>query len=376
MRLRRVISTLALLAGVSVIVSCRDNDITSIRELGPIMMSVVPMEAPDSMPDSLLAPSRWVANSARISGQFARDLVLVRFTDGATQMQRQDAIDLINGTIAGGLPFVGMEGVYYVQLPADSTNEAVFSAIATLQGLSQVEDALPELITDDAFSYRRPSDGTGMLRTDWQLNPDSAFGRPGRTTWAFEAVNAPYAWGCAVGDTSVRIAVLDAGLRPSGGIASNVVDTSRMSTSGFSHGIAVASVLAARRDDNAGTTGMMWKARLQLYGIEDNPASATPRPSIARIGQQITRALANDARVINISLGVGQANTNSPTAAHDTARALVGRLFRNAVVNSGASRPVIVLAAGNAGNATDVYWSVYAAVADYLPNETIIVTGG
>ena len=113
----------------------------------------VPSAAPDSVPNWLRATSRWVTNPARVSGRFVRDLVLVRFVAGATQAQRQQAIDLVGGTVVGGVPFEGAEGVYYVQLPADSSNERVFAAIATLQGLGQVQNALPDLIDVGEFPY-------------------------------------------------------------------------------------------------------------------------------------------------------------------------------------------------------------------------------
>jgi len=341
-----------------------------------------PATAPDSVPNWLRASSLWVTNTARVTPSFVRDLVLVRFTEGATLAERQAAIDLVGGTVVGGVPFYGMEGVYYVQLPTDSTNERVFTAIATLQGLGQVEDALPDLVSSGEFVYRRPSDGPGMQRGDWRLNPDSAFGQPGRRTWALEAVNAPNAWGCSVGDTAVRVAVLDGGLRRAGGISQNVIDTSGLSTGSFRHGTLVASVLAARGDDSTGTTGMMWRAGLLLYSNERRDSTGgialrngRPIPDEVATAAQITRALANGARVVNISVGVNTAITGPHTPAQDSTRAYVGRLFRNAVLNSGASRPVIVLATGNAGNATDVYWSSFAAVADYLPGETMIVTG-
>ncbi len=144
------------------------------------LSQVVPMSAPDSVPNWLRAPSLWVTNAARVSGRFVRDLVLVRFIQDATQVQRQNAIDLVSGTVVGGVPFEGMEGVYYVQVPPDSTNERVFSAIAALQSLGQVEDALPDLVSSDEFGYLRPNDGAGMQRADWRLNPDSAFGQPRR----------------------------------------------------------------------------------------------------------------------------------------------------------------------------------------------------
>ena len=365
--------------------ACRDDAVTGPRAIEPFQRTstLVPETPPDSMAGWVTESANWVTDDAHVTGSFVKDLVVIRFVPGATQQQRQSAIDGIGGTVVGGVPFDGVEGAYYVALPADTTHERLFAAIDTLNTLPQIDNALPDLIVADQFVYRRPTDDTTRMRaSDWRLNPDSAFGQPGRLTWALEAVNAPYAWGCSTGDASTKVAVIDGGLRAGGGIVGNILDTARMNPGAFTHGTQVASVLGARGNDTSGTTGLMWTAGLLLYGNDRRDSAGNvilvqgrPVPDPIVTAAQITRAMAHGARVINISVGINVPHTGPHTAQQDSARAYLGRLFRNAVVRSPNPRPLLVLAAGNAGNATTAYWSVYAAVADYLPNETMIVTG-
>ncbi len=156
--------------------------------------TTVPEHAPDSVPAWLYDAALWVTDTSRYSVPFVRDIVVIRFVAGATQQERQDAVDAVGGTVVGGVPFAGMEGSYYASLAPDSTNQAMFVAIDTLRAMPQVDDAMPSLIITDGFAYRRPNDGLGLRREDWRLSPDSAFGDPSRATWALEAINAPYAW--------------------------------------------------------------------------------------------------------------------------------------------------------------------------------------
>jgi hypothetical protein len=155
--------------------ACHHGNIPGQNKLDPSQVrgrTVVSMSPPDTMADWVSSSSNWVTNTTQIAGMFVKDLVLIRFVAGATQQQRQEAVDRIGGTVVGGVPFYGgVEGVYYVQLPADPTNERVFAAIDTLNAQPQVENALPDLILDEDFAYRTPVDGTGMRRADWHLDP-------------------------------------------------------------------------------------------------------------------------------------------------------------------------------------------------------------
>jgi hypothetical protein len=92
-----------------------------------------------------------VENPSHIAGKFVRDIVLIRFVEGTSQELRQAAVDAVGGRVIGGMPFVEMEGAYYIQLPTDPTNERVFRAINTLESLPQIENALPDIIMTDSF---------------------------------------------------------------------------------------------------------------------------------------------------------------------------------------------------------------------------------
>jgi hypothetical protein len=55
---------------------------------------------------------------------------------GATQEERQAAIDLINGEVIGGLPGVaGDEGIYYVRVEREEIGKILCAAEKTLNSL-------------------------------------------------------------------------------------------------------------------------------------------------------------------------------------------------------------------------------------------------
>jgi len=113
--------------------------------------ALVPASAPDFLPDWIFSESNWVESPSHIPGKFVRDIVIVRFVAGASQKLRQAAVDAVGGRVIGGMPFVGMEGAYYILLPTDPTNDRVFRAINTLESLPQIENALPDIIMTDGF---------------------------------------------------------------------------------------------------------------------------------------------------------------------------------------------------------------------------------
>lgn len=147
------IGHIGLIAFVSGMISCAPP--SAAHSTGPrVGHAVVPLQAPDHQPQWISDQSNWVKNLRHISSRFVKDIVVVRFRAGASQAERQQAIDRIDGTVIGGMPFVSIEGVYYVRIPPDSTNENVFKAIGVLNSLPQIQNALPYLITDDGYAIR------------------------------------------------------------------------------------------------------------------------------------------------------------------------------------------------------------------------------
>ncbi|HET7584782.1 MAG TPA: hypothetical protein VFK13_07740 [Gemmatimonadaceae bacterium] len=229
--------------------------------------NVVPLVPPDSEPASLYDFDNLTADSLHWSGLFVRDIVALHFLITASQSDRQSAVEAVNGIVVGGANFGNGDGLYLVSLPADPTNETLFDAIGRLRALPQVTWAMPDWVIIGGTTWLRPDDGLGMHARDYRLNPDSAFGSGSRRTWALEAINAPFAWGCSTGD-STRIGVVDMGIHAVGDIVPNIIPgTPSFQPDSFTHGTAVASVIAARGNDSSGiaascgmrsSTYMMW----------------------------------------------------------------------------------------------------------------------
>lgn len=340
----------------------------------------VPATAPDSVPSDLEDSTKWVSGEPNYAGTIVRDILVLVFRPGTSQAERQFAVDQVNGTVVGGHAVPNGEGVYLIRVPTDSTLAPLFQAIATLRRLPQVSIAMPDDIIMNAPTYRRPTDGAGEKKADWILNPDSAFGNGARRSWALEASNAPFAWGCATGGTT-RVAIMDMGIHAQGDIVPNIDTTNSLPPDArFQHGTWVASALAARGNDSLNMTGMMWSARLDLHDVAQLNNSGSPvlqnNEEVSNGGAIIQALLSmtkRGVRVVNISLGSNTAVSGPHTAGQDAKRAAYGQVFSTAAATS-IVRPLWVISAGNMGNGTDVYWDVFTAVADSLPDETLIVT--
>jgi thermitase len=100
------------------------------------------------------------------------------------------------------------------------------------------------------------------------------------------------------------------------------------------HGTHVAGIIGAVGDNNAGTTGVCWKASIMAVRVLDASGSGTT----ADIIQGIDFAVANGAKVINMSLGGG---------------GVLDPLFSGAITAAQASDVVVVVAAGNETNDND-----------------------
>jgi hypothetical protein len=356
--------------GVSGVTTTFDFELT-----GP---SIVPALPPDSVPAGYLDSTQWVSGGSHIAGMILRDIIVVSFRRNTSLADRQSAIDLVHGVVVGGLRSQDGDGLYLVRVPIDGTIEPLFRAIGTLRTLPQVSTALPEIIVLDGPTYLRSGDGPGEREADWQLTPDSAFGNSSRRSWALEASNAPFAWGCSTGG-STRVGVIDMGLHADGDIVPNIDTTNTLPATPFNHGTQVASILAARGDDGSGITGMMWQARLDLRDV----ARVANGQVVVINGGEISSGSAmqiaartmvqRHIRVVNISLGSNTPASGPHTAAQDSLRAAFGQAFRDAS-GYGSIRPLWVVSAGNMGNATDLYWESISGIADSLPDETLIVT--
>lgn len=330
----------------------------------PTTTSGVPALPPDSLP-------AWVQADSSLDpvSHATKNIVVVLFKPGTSQAQRQTAIDSIHGRVVGGLPEIaGGDGVYYVFVQDDGTGSVLNAAVQLLWTLPQVGLAYRDVRVTQP-NYLRPNDGVGWHKADWALSPDSA---SATARWGFEAISAPYAWGCATGDGTPTVAVLDhnfdaadtghivigAPLLGKAGI--NPADTLR-------HGTHVASVLAAGASNNGGMAGMIWYPSLRIYDV------GKPLPSIHQVTAAIIRAGREGAQVVNLSYAL-----NEQTVVQLGGAAWVRRFIDTAVVHhirqaqsTGLILPLIVISAGSGG--VDAFLSGYAALKDSFPQNIVVV---
>ena len=176
--------------------------------------------------------------------------------------------------------------------------------------------------------------------------------QPNDPVWAEQLgvrqIGLPQVWETTIGDPGVVIATIDTGANGTADLEGAFVpgydfvenDGEPQDTHG--HGSRVASVIAARGNNQLGMAGHCWRCRVMPIRVSAN-GSASP----ARIAAGIRYAVDQGARIVNVSLS----HPGSPDAAEAAA------------VKYAVDRDVIVVAsAGNAGTETPQYPGAYPGV--------------
>jgi hypothetical protein len=348
--------------------------------------ATTPALAPSSVPDSLYAVTNRVTSDTAFPAWYLNNIIEVEYTGGTSVGDRALAVAKVGGLVVGGASILG-DGVYYLQVPVTGYT-ALTTLIATLDSLPQVDYASVSVFTDSTYAldYRHPVDGDSAKT--WHVWPSQSSG----TQWAREHVAAPLAWGCDTGDAHTQIAIIDDGFMNLADITANVhfpvVDSHRNNvgylptTTGNRHGTAVASIAAARGNNDTGTTGIMWNADMKLYTRHITPSD--PNETSINDLTILVNAATDSARVISISGGIGFPR-GLHSSADDSARIwnwiaqerdfwvrTVHRLDSALRANS-LPVPLIVLAAGNDGQ--DAYWNTYPAIRDSasIANQVMVV---
>lgn len=321
-------------------------------------------------PSDIYADSNLVHSSQQMAGPYPKDVAWVWFDYGTSVAERDSALATVDGQVIGSLT-IGQGGYYYVQVADDGTEGPLFEAIADLKTLPQVRFATPDLSLLLAANYRRPSDGASWTESDWSLTPSASSGQ----NWNLEEVNAPMGWGCSVGDSAGLVAIVDQGFHSVSDLAPNVEVTASAALgsrpANMMHGTQVASVVAARGDNQQGMAGLMWQARMRLY-----------ETGVAGVGNQIAAAAAEGASVINLSMGLYWTRNGGPgpsaIASDSLAASNVGNamyLIVKDIVTHQSAPPLFVISASNDG--IDAWWAGTPQVADSSDvSDYVLVVGG
>ncbi len=322
-------------------------------------IATVPMQAPDTVP-------AWFRHDSSHVGGMLKRIVVVRFRTGASQSERQAAVNLVGGTVVGGWrPASGGEGYYNILVADDGSGSELSQAILVLE---QVPAVIYANRTGRVRLFsRRPNDGPGWQRNDWNLG----FGTNLDNVWGFKDLRAPLAWGCEAGDSALRIGVVDIGFSSvdlQGNVEGSIPAPHPLGPS-IDHGFRVSSLIAARGDNGGGTTGMMWRARLLLR----QPAVDSEN-TWDRVAEAIAEAARAGATIVNLAMGPVEAGSNDTSTA-------VARLYAKALkakldsLRAESRLPLLIVAAGQpeSGLPGDAEVSGAPMLVDLFPGNVLAV---
>jgi thermitase len=290
----------------------------------------------------------FFVNSAWAAPDFIPGEVLIKFRSTTSIRTRRQMISNQHGTKIRDL---NQQGLTQIQLDADQTVE---EAVETFRRNSEIEFAQPNYIYKMSSVPNDPKYnqlwGLNNLGQTVATPPGSSHGAtsfanpgtPGRD------MGLESAWNLITDCSSVVVAIVDTGVAYShqdlagnmwnGGTSfpkhgydfvTNTADP--MDENG--HGTHVAGTIGAVGNNQLGSTGICWKAKIMAIKALD----ATGSGSTSTVVQGINFAVNNGAKVINLSLG---------TTGADSA-------MKSAIANAGSKQVLVVAAAGNDGADND-----------------------
>jgi len=166
--------------------------------------------------------------------------------------------------------------------------------------------------------------------------------------WGPRVTRAADIWDKTTGDPRVVVAVVDTGVAPVADLQGalvpgwNFVDNNANTEDTEGHGTWVASVVAARGNNNIDAAGYCWRCSVMPIRVSDGHAPA----STTNIAHGIVWAVDHGARIINISLDGAGSDPEEQAA----------------VGYASAHNVLVVAAAGNSGDITPHYPAAYPSV--------------
>jgi thermitase len=282
---------------------------------------------------TVTVPSNAATEPQQVSGQ-----IIVKFRDSGA------APDLLRQNGLGDGAGIGSTGAHLIKVPAGKESQLIES----LSRNPAVEYAEPDqLVTaavdepdPDYFPRQYALHNEGQSFTSTKNALTVAAGKPDADVDAVEA------WDVTTGD-GIKVAVLDTGVATDNDdIAANVVLHANFSTAAtgednYGHGTHVAGIIAATKDTE-GVSGVCPDCSILDGKVLNDDGSG----STSAIANGINWAVANGAKVINMSLG----------------QRVSSRALEAAVNNAWNKGVVIVAAAGNAGTQAPMYPGAYPNV--------------
>ena len=284
---------------------------------------------------------------------FVPNQILVEYQNGAAPLQIQKVLNQVPSPTQTQLQQVQIQNALKLKAQIDSLNQKIgalslkpISITSNLQthylmklksgtNLNQVMQTMsqqPNLIKATQPNY--------YLHTLSVIPNDPYFST---FQWNLRKIDMPDAWGLTEGSSSVTIAVIDSGIDYNNPDFANtdIVKGENFITGtmdpmdDLGHGTHVAGIIAASSNNNIGISGIDWHAKLLAIKVTDSNGIATTANVIGGIQQ----AVADGAKVINLSLGDGSNTTPDPCSQNQVLQGVINTAAQQGVL--------IVTSAGN-----------------------------
>ncbi len=274
--------------------------------------------AQDSKPNFFEAmPKQSALRRATKQNDYVRGQLIVRMRDGSALLKR------------GSLTTQALQARFSTLKLTSSTLLAAGTYRLDLAQHADIPALARQLAADPDVAYAQPNYRYQLLRT--VNDPLSTF------QYALNKVNAYGAWDVTTGSSTIKIAVVDSGIRtnhpdftgrvlPGYDFANNDSDAS----DDVGHGTHVAGIAAAAGDNGQGVAGMCWQCMILPIKVTDSDGAITSDALV----RGIRWAVDQGARVINLSLG---GENDSPS-------------IHEAIRYAASKNVVVVVAAGNSAD--------------------------
>jgi len=284
---------------------------------------------------SIPANAASFASLASGNAHYVPGEVLVKFKPAVASQERSATVAAQGHSV---LAHLNQPGWAKVKI---GTGQTVEAALTAYQDDPNVESVQPNYIYHTTQAPGDPQYGqlwafknTGQNISSGTYAP--TFGKSG------DDMNIEPAWDHITDCSSVVVAVVDTGVNyTQTDLAGNMWSSATYPNHGYNfignnndpmdlngHGTHVAGIIGAAGNNGTGTTGVCWQASIMAVRVLDAAGQGTT----ATITQGVNFAVANGAKVINMSLGGGGA---------------LDKVFNTAISDAQASDVVVVVAAGN-----------------------------
>ena len=313
----------------------------ALQSFTALLVSLSMIAIPFAPTPALAAHSKRIKKPRK--AEFVPGELIVKYKNG-TDVTTRDAMSNRSGrkkmrTLARSM-------IHQIQLRSDETVE---SAMAAYQDDPDVESVQPNYIyhalaapNDPLYSQQWGLKNSGQ--TILQANSFDTIDSTNNPGTAAKDMGLEAAWNSITDCSAITVAVIDTGINYNhGDLAANMwnggvtypnhgynfVDNNNDPMDYNGHGTHVAGTIGAVGNNSTGGSGVCWNVKLMAVRSLDHTGSGTT----VQIAQGINFAVAQGAKVINMSLGTGSFDSTLNTA----------------VTNANNAGVIIVAAAGNDG---------------------------